>query len=450
MAVCAAALIALAMPTRGHAAQFQERTLYTFCRHVVSDVCSDAASQVDYISDASGNLYGTTLGGGKPLRGNSGVAFQLTPNASRTAWQQTVLYSFCSEPACADGFRTNPGLIMDAAGNLYGTAEEGGAGDAGVVFRLTPDATRTKWTETVLFSFCSQINCATGAFPRAGLIIDKAGNLYGTASQTPTLSGNGGGVVFELSPNADHAGWTQKVLYTFCALSQCADGREPAGALMLDAVGNLYGTTLAGGEENAWGVVFELTPNATRAAWAESVLYRFCSQPGCGDGRLPRAGLIMDRAGNLYGTTEKGGTSTEKAGAGVVFELIPNEARAAWSETVLYRFCSKPGCTDGQGPLGGSLIADGEGNLYGTTAGGGASSSFPAGVVFELSLNPSRTAWSEKVLYSFCSQGGDFCTDGVDPYGVLMMDKAGDLYGTTADSFDPNNAGTIFELVKSP
>jgi uncharacterized repeat protein (TIGR03803 family) len=291
-----------------------------------------------------------------------------------------VLYSFCSQTNCADGAQPVAGLIMDGAGNLYGTTQGGGnASGQGVVFQLRRHHQHrgTAWTETVLYSFCSQTDCADGARPSAGLTIDGAGNLYGTTG----IGGNGRGVVFELTPDQTPTAWTETVLYRFCAQSNCADGAYPEAGLIMDGAGNLYGTTAFGGIGGAGGggVVFELTPGQTGTAWTETMLYSFCAQTNCADGEFPYAGLIMDGAGNLYGTTYYGG------GRGVVFQLTPDETGAAWTETVLYRFCSHTNCPDGAYPEAG-LIMDGTGNLYGTTVIGGNGS----GVVF--ALNASLTA----------------------------------------------------------
>src|SRR5580700_8096172 len=220
---------------------------------------------------------------------------------------------------------------MDGAGNLYGTTIYGSSG--GVVFQLSPDETGIAWTETVLYSFCSQTKCPDGANPAAGLIMDGAGNLYGT-----TLAGNdrscgptcsiGSGVVFQLTPDETGAAWTETVLYSFCSQTNCADGRGPVAGLIIDGAGNLYGTTAGGGTNNQ-GVVFQLTPDETGTAWAETVLYSFCLQTDCADGATPSAGLIMDRAGNLYGTTAYGGNGGRSGPGGVVFQLTPDHTGTA-------------------------------------------------------------------------------------------------------------------------
>jgi uncharacterized repeat protein (TIGR03803 family) len=208
---------------------------------------------------------------------------------------ETVLYRFCAQSACTDGASIVFRLIMDGVGNLYGTTIQGGANDKGTVFELTPSS--TGWNEKVLYSFCSQSNCADGAVPSGDLILDGAGNLYGIAMG----GAYDAGTVFELTPSS--TGWNEKVLYSFCSQSNCTDGRYPGGlgsGLILDGAGNLYGTTRQGGAYG-YGTVFELTPSST--GWNEKVLYSFCSQSNCTDSGVPNGGLILDGAGNLYGRT---------------------------------------------------------------------------------------------------------------------------------------------------
>jgi uncharacterized repeat protein (TIGR03803 family) len=191
-------------------------------------------------------------------------------------------------------------------GNLYGTTTYGGSRNYGTVFELSP--TSTGWSETVLYSFCSQSNCPDGSNPWAGLIMDGAGSLYGTTQ----FGGNRSwGTVFKLEPSS--GGWVETVLHNFCLF--CGDGSIPQAPLVMDASGKLYGTTIQGGVNSCsgsagCGVVFELTP--TNDGWAESVIYRFCSQANCSDGVFPQAGLLMDGAGNLYGTS--GGSSIHPYG----------------------------------------------------------------------------------------------------------------------------------------
>jgi uncharacterized repeat protein (TIGR03803 family) len=260
-------------------------------------------------------------------------------------------------------------------------------------------------TEQVLYSF----NGTTGREPSGGLIFDKAGNLYGT-----TIAGGNGcscGVVFELTP-ASGGGWTETVIHRF----NYSDGASPTAPLVFDQEGNLYGTAETGGENNG-GVVFELSPSKS-GGWSEKVLHTFT---GGDDGEFPLPGLAIDPAGNLYGTTYRGGRNM----VGVAFELLPTSS--GWKHKVLWTFGRK----GGKWPEGG-LIFDQAGNLYGTTAGGGVKG---LGVVFELTPNVSGV-WKETVLYVFKKDG--------EPVGQLTFDGQGNLYGTTNYLY-----GAIFELSPS-
>jgi uncharacterized repeat protein (TIGR03803 family) len=299
------------------------------------------------ISDAVGNLYGAAAYG-------NGVVYKLSHDTDGR-WRETVLHSFQS----ADGTNPLAGLIFDRAGNLYGTAPGGGVHGKGVVFKLTPDADGV-WTETVLHSFQG----ADGASPGAGLIFDRAGNLYGTTSMGGSLNN---GTVFMLTPDADGK-WIETVLHSF----QVTDGVNPVAGLIFDPAGNLYGTT-GGFGDLSFGNVFKLTPNAD-GIWTETVLHSFDNT----DGNSPQAPVVFDRAGNLYGTTSSGGSY----GDGIVFKLAP-DVDGAWTETVLHSFLGG----DGAGPIG-DLVIDSAGNVYGTTAGGGTGACFPGGcgTVFRITL----------------------------------------------------------------
>jgi hypothetical protein len=192
-----------------------------------------------------------------------------------------------------------------------------------VVFQLTPDSTGTVWTETVLYSFCSQAGCADGKNPSAGLIMDASGNLYGTTNAGGNTS-TSGGTVFQLTPDSTGTAWTETVLHSFCSQTACGDGSFPTGDLIMDASGNLYGTTARGGGFGRQGLVFQLTPDSTGTVWTETVLYSFCRQTNCADGAGPIAGLLMDASGNLYGTTNTGGNFNNKCagqGCGTVFKI---------------------------------------------------------------------------------------------------------------------------------
>ncbi len=457
VALAAGVLMAMNVAPHSAAAADKEQVLYSFCSQAG---CADGQyPDAGLIMDASGNLYGTTRNGGNAS--DAGTVFELTFNNGQ--WTESVLYSFCAQPNCADGYNPNAGLIMDASGNLYGTTTGGGGGSLGTVFKLTPNATKTAWTYTGLYSFCAQTNCTDGSYPFACLTMDAAGNLYGVTTYGGRYSAlfcpqepvgyAGCGTVFKLTPKSTPP-WTETVLYRFCAQPSCSDGITPAG-LILDASGTLYGTTTAGG--NGSGTVFELTPNAAKTAWTHKVLYTFCAQPYCSDGAGPDAGLIMDKSGNLYGTTYYGGSSSGRGNglSGKVFELTPNAGKTAWTYNVLYNFCSQSNCADGDGPDGG-LIMDTSGNLYGTTLRGGSgysqsqcppnSAPYACGTAFELTPPAKgKTAWTETVLYSLCSQSN--CTDGEQPLAGLIMDAAGNFYGTTTEGgANGGPYGALFKL----
>lgn len=267
---------------------------------------------------------------------------------------------------------------------------------------------------SVLYAFCRQAACADGATPEGGLMADSAGNLYGT---TYYGGADGYGTAFEIAP-----GGTETVLYSFCPEAQldkpCDDGAFPQAPLM-ESGGSLYGTTVSGGT-NKQGTVFEIS-----SAGTETVLYSFCSQQNCADGAKPEAGVVMDNAGNLYGTTEGGGNAYCPGGCGTVFELAANG-----TETVLYSFCPQGTCSDGAEPGPGGLVDAGDGKtLYGTAQAGGANG---FGAVFKLS------GGTETVLHSFSNEDGD------PSAGVIMM--KGDLYGTTFGSFSQDDYGEVFKL----
>jgi uncharacterized repeat protein (TIGR03803 family) len=333
------------------------------------------------IRDSAGNLYGTTYNGGAA---GAGVVYKVD-----TAGHETVLYSFTGG---ADGGYPQAGVIRDSAGNLYGTTVAGGGRtSAGVVYKLD-----TSGHETVLYTFTGGTD---GGYPTTGVIRDSAGNLYGTASFG---GAKGGGVVYKLDTSGQ-----ETVLYSFAFGSEAG---QPLPGVVRDSAGNLYGTNSYGGTAGA-GAVYELDTSGN-----ETVLYNFT---GAADGDIPEAGVIRDSAGNLYGTTLRGGT----AGAGVVFEVD-----TSGHETVLYSFT---GGADGGAPQGG-VVRDSAGNLYGTAAIGGAGT----GVVYKLD-----TSGHETVLYSFT--GG---TDGKNPLAGVTRDSAGNLYGTTYYGGGLPNMGVVFKL----
>jgi uncharacterized repeat protein (TIGR03803 family) len=261
---------------------------------------SDGANPLGgLIADGSGNLYGTTTKGAGVIH-SFGTVFKIDQSGNLTP-----LHSFNG----SDGANPIGDLIL-SSGNLFGIASQGGLHNGeGVVFKLTPDGS----SFNVLYNFCSQPNCADGGLPAAGLIADSSGNLYGTTTQFGANGLNGHGVVFEIP-----AGGNYSVLYNFCSQPNCTDGSGPSGGLFLDSLGNLYGAT-SGGGTNGEGVVFEIP-----AGGNYSVLYNFCSQPNCTDGAGPVGDLIADSSGNLYGTTDIGGSKASpcnSSGCGVVFKL---------------------------------------------------------------------------------------------------------------------------------
>jgi uncharacterized repeat protein (TIGR03803 family) len=338
------------------------------------------------ISDSAGNLYGTTDGAYSDVGGggtnNAGVVFKVDP-----AGHETVLYSF---KGGADGNSPNS-LILDSAGNLYGTTTNGGgASSAGVVFKLD-----TTGHETVLYSFTGG---ADGGNPYGGVVRDSAGNLYGVTGS----GGTGTGVVFKVDPTGH-----ERVLYAFTG---GADGAYPNPVIL--SGGNLYGTTTNGGGASGAGVVFKVDMSGN-----ETVLYSFM---GANDGAYSSAGVIRDSTGNLYGTTSAGGASN----AGVVFKVD-----ASGHETVLYSFTGE---ADGASPLAG-VIRDPAGNFYGTTAFGGTAA---LGVVFKVD-----TSGNETVLHTFMR--GPYGNQ-PDTAGVIR-DSEGNLFGTTAFN-GAGGQGAVYKL----
>jgi uncharacterized repeat protein (TIGR03803 family) len=346
---------------------------------------NDAAEPLaGLIADKSGNLYGTTIMGGANdvSFGGDGTVYELSPPAGKsTQWTENVLWNFSF--GTADGYAPYNSLIADKSGNLYGTTGFGGvncsaAGGCGTVFELSPPmGKQTQWSERVLWSFAGSPD--DGGIPRAGLIADKLGNLYGT---TTSGGADGDGTVFELIPPVGkQAQWSERVLWSFGATSD--DGESPQATLIADKWGNLYGTTEGGGANcvsfGSCGTAFEVSPPVGKSTqWTERVLWSFGAT---GDGSSPFAGLLADKWGNLYSTTASGGTGgiCNGFGCGTVFELSPPAGQSTqWSEQVLWGFDGD----DGFFSLAG-LIADKWGNFYATTYGGGSNGD---GTVFKLSL----------------------------------------------------------------
>jgi uncharacterized repeat protein (TIGR03803 family) len=352
------------------------------------------------IFDRAGNLYGTTYDGGAH---GGGTVFELTPKKGG-GWRETILHNF--NPHIKDGSYPLAGVIFDASGNLYGTTSVGGLYQQGTVFELTAKA-GGGWTETILHSFSN--GGRDGAGPAASLIFDAAGNLYGTTQEGGDSSC---GAVFELKPHAG-GGWGEEILHRFSLDGK--DGCTPLAHLIFDEAGNLYGTTKAGGFFRA-GTVFELMPKAG-GAWTEKRLEFFNSSGRYGYN--PVASLIFDAVGNLYGTTETGGHAKYKGGHGTVFSLTP-AVHGVWAENVLHWFNEN----NGGAPVA-DLIFDSLGNLYGTTSQGG---DHLAGTVFKLAPQTGG-GWTGKILHEFNNNG----KDGSNPSAGLILDSDGNLYGTTAD-----------------
>jgi|HubBroStandDraft_6_1064221.scaffolds.fasta_scaffold172700_1 uncharacterized repeat protein (TIGR03803 family) len=347
--------------------------------------------------DSAGNLYGTTIGGGAA---NFGTVFELD-----SAGTETVLYSFTGG---VDGASPAAGLVRDTAGNLYGTTEAGGTGVCGGSACGTVFVVDSAEHESVLHSFTGG---SDGDSPAAPLLGGPGGILYGTTPHDQTLST---GAVFAVSRNG-----RSRVLYSFHLGS---DGSASRGGLIRDPAGNLYGTTTFGGAFSTFGTVFKLDSSGT-----ETILYSF---RGDRDGGVPYGGLVADAAGNFYGTTSIGGDLTCNAphGCGTVFKLD-----SAGHESVLHAFAA----ADGELPIAG-LVRDPSGRLYGTTSQGGDLTCVPpggCGTVFELDPGGIFT-----VLHTFTG------ADGVEPWGGLVRDAAGNLYGTTV-SGGTYDDGVVFEIV---
>jgi uncharacterized repeat protein (TIGR03803 family) len=298
-------------------------------------------------------------------------------------------------------------------------------------FGLSVGPARAAGNYKVLHWFSREGN---GSSPESSLVLDPEGNLYGSVTYGGVFeSGN----IFKLVADGS-GGWTERELYNFC--SGCAGGANPNGNLILDSSGSLYGVAGDGGGSQNGGVAFRLSPGGG-GTWSEQVLYDFCATEQCPDGEAPVAGLVFDGSGNLYGTTTERG----QHGYGAAFQLVP-QPDGTWTENVLYSFCALSRCEDGQWPFG-TLILDSSGNLYGTTASGGAYSNpncsgyGGCGTVFELTPTGSGE-WTYQILHSFNYRDGAF------PGGGLIFDDQGRLYGT-AERGGPSGNGLVFELTPS-
>jgi uncharacterized repeat protein (TIGR03803 family) len=314
--------------------------LYNFCS---LSKCSDGKSPwAAPVLGADGNFYGTTNGGGNSEK--AGTVYRMT-----RAGKLTTIYTFCPTSPCNDGGYPI-GLMQASNGNFYGVASNYGVGNNGTIFEISRSG-----VFKILYSFCSQANCADGAEPRAGLMQASNGNLFGT-------TGSGGaydnGIVYRITPAGEF-----KTIHSFCALTVCVDGATPYAGLVEDARGNFYGTTFYGGA-NSFGTVYEIT-----SAGHFVLLHSFDNT----DGSYPTSALIAASDGNLYGTASNSDTF-----GGTIFELT-----AAGNFTSLYGFCTTAECT-GKNPYDPLLQAT-DGTFYGATSGGGTSNngtifSFPTGL----------------------------------------------------------------------
>jgi uncharacterized repeat protein (TIGR03803 family) len=308
--------------------------------------------------------------------------------------------------------------VFGPNGTLYGTTSEGGINNCyqgcGTVFNLRPSPTLCRsascgWSKSVLYRFTGGADGGSPEF--ADVTFDAHGNIYSTAS----TAGNAFGVVYELSPGS--RSWTETVLHTF---DDYSEGAWPTHGVIFDAAGNLYGTTYSGGASGGYGVVFKLTPSGS--GWTESVLHSFS---GGTDGGTVYAGLMFNAADNLFGATSVGGSD----GSGTVFQLSPGSG--VWNMDVLANFHGSDNTVGAYA----SLTMDQAGNLYGTTIGAGL---FGFGSVFKLS--PSQSGWSYTSLHDFT--GGD---DGGAPYGSVLLDANGNLYGTASEG-GTHNRGVVWEI----
>ena len=371
--------------------------------------------------DRAGNFYGTTSAGGF---GGSGTVFSLSNKGS--GWVLNPLYNFTGG---SDGSQPYDGVIFDQAGNLYGTTTYGGLPECGgypgcgTVFNVKPPGipcatALCPGTETVLHTFTAG---SDGDYPYnvGNLIFDQAGNLYGTTSNggLPGVC-DGFGCGTVFKLSPSGSGWTESILYSFTGGS---DGGGPASGLIFDQAGNLYGTTQGGGSGSCTGgcgTVFKLSPSGS--GWTESVLYSFT---GGDDGYSPVAGLILDSSGNLYGATVFGG----EGGGGTVFELTPSGG--SWTLQTLHSFAEL------SGPQA-NLVMDSVGNIYGTNFG-----AFGGGEVFKLA--PSGGGWTYTSLHNFCTEPN--CTDGGFPASNVIFDTSGNLYGI-ASSGGADGNGVVWEI----
>lgn len=403
----------------GNASTF--KVIYSFGTRGASDAAEPYAPLT---TDRLGNLYETTPVGGVS---GTGTVFELVPGSNGT-WKERILHNFTNG---ADGGYPLAGVILDTAGNIYGTTQQGGivssncgSGSCGVVFELVK---ADNWQETVLYSFSGK---SDGSGPVAPLLVDSVGNLYGTAEGGGTFVGcyYGCGVAFELEKSS--SGWTEKVLHTFTDWPN--DGSYPTAGFIWDGA-DLLGTTSSGGVGPCCGgydggTIFQLSPNSD-GTWTESLFYTFCAKTNCADGTMPWGGVVLKNE-NMFGTTSNGGAK----GYGVLYQRLPSGSTAT-------RFSF--GSTGGENPIGPIVLR--QGIVYGATNQGGLTTNqCPPfqngnGVVYKLSEVSGKA--SETVLHSFTGKA-----DGCIPQANLIVDATGHFYGTTQLG-GKYGVGVVFEVI---
>ena len=370
-------------------------------------------TDTDLVIDKAGNLYGTSVQGGDF---SSGTIFRLSPSIS--GWVHAVLYSFRGGD---DGGEPYKGVTLDAQGNIYATAGVGGLyvgpcsdTGCGTVFKLTKSG--DTFIPGVIHSFTGGTD---GFGPGSGVTVDASGNVYGL---TPTGGTYGFGVIYELIPN-QKGSYTERIIHAFTGGD---DGLgASAGRLIFDSAGNLYGVTTTGGRYGA-GVVFELLRSST-GVWGFKTLFSFKGEPDAG---FPYGALAFDTKGNLYGTTYYAGQND----LGTVYKLT--RRNGLWIETLLYSF---KGGTDGSGPIS-NLVLDAKGNLYGTTSEGGSAKCGGCGTIFKLTPGLDGS-WTETVVYRFTGP-----PDGAFAYNGMVGDGVGNFYGATVHG-GLGNDGAIYRFI---
>jgi uncharacterized repeat protein (TIGR03803 family) len=331
------------------------------------------------------------------------ASMTVTVSAQTFTSMGSLDYTFGKNPQQAS-------IVQGVDGNFYGAANTGGTFGEGAIFKVTPDGTLSE-----LYAFCTTLgNCTDGRAP-SGLVVAGDGNFYGI---TAAGGAKDFGSLFKLTPDG-----TLTTVYSFCPNPGCFQGQVPTGALALGTDGNFYGTTQIGGFPGH-GIVFKISPTGTL-----TTLHVFCKQTNCPDGANPVAGLVLARDGTFYGTTTRGGAT----GQGTIFRIGPTG-----NFTTLHNFCMETNCSDGQFPNG-PLVVKFDGNIFGTTGGGGTGSlnGSPSGLIYELT-----TGGTYSVIYNFCVVTN--CDDGISPQDITLGGD-GRFYGVTADG-GFINAGTTFRL----